>query len=891
MSNASLATPNRLFTGSSKSLFRYYVLGVGIATLLFVLLVSHADRRMLAEQERIFTEAQSLQTYLVRQSLEEHLDGLISQSGGLAKYSFTEFANGLTSRDSVLSLMRIEQEMNFEYLAHVYLDAPGHEVFGSFAQGAAANLEETIRTWSVDAWPRLSEGFTQVRFTVSADVAAADRRAMGLLFPVFAGNSLHGVLAVAVNLAPVIERIIEPMHSGASGAGLLLDGEGTVLYAPESRRIGDNVLEGQGADRSDRLRVDRRILSESSGTDSCRDGDRRMLVAWHAARAAGRKLVVVLEAPDSEIHAAVSSWRTMRLFLSLALALILLACTIVLFLTRQRILENGTRILSDEVARRTAELRQEVERRREREEALAASEARQRVILESLPDIVFLVDGEGRLLFVNAAAAATVGRKAEELTGRLDGELFGAEESGRSLPRIRQVLETGIPYHEEHAMTIPGRGEAWMDADLLPMKDASGKVLAVLGIAREITARKKAEKEKSLLETRMRWAQKLESLGSLAGGIAHDFNNMLMTIRANAEMARQDVPAGSPTHAALLEIETVAQRASQLSAQMLAYAGKGRRTREPLALSETVRAMDAVLRASVPKKTELHYDLAEGLPAVLADPQQIRQVLINLVVNASEAMEDGAGTVRIATGEAVYDRRTLAAGRGAAEPQEGRYAFLEVRDTGSGMDAAVQERIFDPFFSTKFTGRGLGLPAVLGIVHGHKGTILIDSAPGKGTTIRVLLPAAPAAADAAKDAPPGEAWKGGGTVLLVDDEEPVRRLCRRMLERLGFEVLEAPNGREALSIYGRKGAGIRCVVLDMAMPVMDGEETLAELHRLDGNVRVILSSGYDSRELASRGASGGVAAFLQKPYGMAGLKDALYAALERARESVPAKPA
>ena len=373
--------------------------------------------------------------------------------------------------------------------------------------------------------------------------------------------------------------------------------------------------------------------------------------------------------------------------------------------------------------------------------------------------------------------------------------------------------------------------------------------------------------EQRNLEQQVLHTQKLESLGVLAGGIAHDFNNLLTGILGNADLALAELSPVAPARESLEAIETVARRAAELCRQLLAYSGKGRFLVQPLDLQELVQEMGHLLSVSTSKKVVLKYHFGKDLPVIEADATQMRQTIMNLILNASEAIADRSGVISVTTGlahcEAAYLRTCFA----ADNIQPGDFVYVEVADTGHGMDRATQDRIFDPFFTTKFTGRGLGLAAVLGIVRGHKGAIKVHSEVGRGTTFRLLFPAAQAqASEVASTTDNVRAWKGHGHVLVVDDEETVRNLTRRMLERAGFTVLAAEDGRHAVEIFKRVMAEVDLVILDLTMPHLDGEACFRELRLMKPEIKVILSSGYNEQDVVNLFAGKGLAGFIQKPY-------------------------
>jgi len=383
----------------------------------------------------------------------------------------------------------------------------------------------------------------------------------------------------------------------------------------------------------------------------------------------------------------------------------------------------------------------------------------------------------------------------------------------------------------------------------------------------DINERKWAEDKRLQLERHMQQTQKLESLGVLAGGIAHDFNNLLTIILGNASLALDELPPNSPAHDGLRAIEKTSLRAAELCRQMLAYSGKGRFVIEDILLDDLIGEMISLFKASISKKAILNLNLKESLPSMRGDPSQIRQVVMNLVINASEAIGEQSGVVTISTGIMECTRDYLSEAYLNENLSEGTYIWLEISDTGSGMDYETQQRIFEPFFTTKFTGRGLGLSAVLGIVRGHRGALRVYSEPGQGTTFKVLFPIAQKKRKSVvqPNIKPSE-WRGVGTVLLVDDEESVRSLGTRMLERIGFQSLVATDGQEALELYEARSKDIVLVLLDLTMPCMDGEEAFQHLRKINSKVRVVMTSGYTETEIAPRFAGKRLCGFLQKPY-------------------------
>jgi CheY-like chemotaxis protein len=369
-------------------------------------------------------------------------------------------------------------------------------------------------------------------------------------------------------------------------------------------------------------------------------------------------------------------------------------------------------------------------------------------------------------------------------------------------------------------------------------------------------------------------AQKLESLGVLAGGIAHDFNNILMAILGNAELGLMRIQPESPAVINLKMIEEAASRAADLAGQMLAYSGKGKFVIEPLNINRILEEMVHMLEVSISKKAVLRFNLTPDLPAVNADATQLRQVILNLIINASDAIGERSGVIAITTGGMECDKSYLQNIWLENNLHEGFYLYLEISDTGCGMNQETLTKIFDPFFTTKFTGRGLGLAALLGIVKGHKGAIRVYSEPGKGTSFKILLPASDRRAVKSSDAACPDGWRGHGTVLLADDEESVCNVGAEMLKELGFTPITAKDGREALTFF-KETPDIAAVILDLTMPHLDGEQCFRELRKFKPNVKVIISSGYNEQVVTEKFIGKGLAGFLQKPFRFSSLRKAL----------------
>jgi PAS domain S-box-containing protein len=505
-----------------------------------------------------------------------------------------------------------------------------------------------------------------------------------------------------------------------------------------------------------------------------------------------------------------------------------------------------------------------IERKRS-EEALRESEARYRNLVERASDGI-VTASEGYIWFANQTIADMLGVTPQDMEGQPFQQFFAPSQReivySRHMRRLQgeelpSVYETLLLHHDGHE--VP----AELSASVL-MEGGKPSIVALL---RDISERKRIEEERLLLEHQIQHSQKLESLGVLAGGIAHDFNNLLMGILGNAGLALMELPTESPVRRTLERLETAALRAAELTNQLLAYSGRGKFVIEPVNVNVLIEEMVNLLQAAVPKNVVLRLDLARNIPVIEGDATQLRQVVMNLIMNAAEAIGDRSGAITVSSGVTAVDKAYLAGTYLDEDMPEGLYSYVEISDTGCGMDEKTRLRIFDPFFTTKFTGRGLGLAAVLGIVRGHKGTLKVYSEPQRGSTFKILLPAIGEVAPgihAAGEA--GPATAGSGVILVVDDEETVRTVARIALEKAGFRVLTAVDGREALELFHREPGLIDLVLLDMTMPHLSGEEAFRELRRMRQDVRVILSSGYNEMDAVSKFAGKGLAGFIQKPY-------------------------
>ena len=432
-----------------------------------------------------------------------------------------------------------------------------------------------------------------------------------------------------------------------------------------------------------------------------------------------------------------------------------------------------------------------------------------------------------------------------------------ADDRERVIATVNSAITRRSDFEMEFRFMRPAGEVRWMLARGHVYADTTDAAVRIAGVAMDIT-------ERRALEEKVRHSAKLESLGVLAGGIAHDFNNLLTGILGNASLLRQMLPQGNAS-TLLLNVIRAAERAGQLSRQMLAYSGRGHFSVQPLDISRQVREFVTFLETTIAKNVALRLRVADSLPMIEGDEGQLQQVIMNLVVNASEAIGERDGWVEVSTRVERIESPLVSDLLPSQELAPGNYVVLQVADNGCGMDDATRAKIFDPFFTTKFTGRGLGLAAVLGIIRGHRGTVRVVSHPGVGTCFQVYFPASTRTIEHALSSLSNDPIHGSGTVLVVDDEEIVRMAARTVLESFGYTVLEAENGREAVRVYERHLGEVTVVLLDMTMPVMSGVETLQHIQKLDGEAVVIATSGYNESE-AMQIFGSSIAGFIQKPF-------------------------
>ncbi|MFP6684926.1 MAG: response regulator [Polyangiaceae bacterium] len=482
-----------------------------------------------------------------------------------------------------------------------------------------------------------------------------------------------------------------------------------------------------------------------------------------------------------------------------------------------------------------------------------------RRVVDGAPIVLWAIDTDGIFTLSVGAALAGLGLKPGQVVGQSAFELYAA------VPGILEDLHRGLKGEEFES--VNEAADRVFDSRYSPLRAPDGKVTGLLGVSTDITERHMAEQEKQRMQEQLLQAQKLESVGLLASGIAHDFNNLLMSMLGNVSLVRSKLGSTNPVDDHMEMIEVAAKRATELTRQLLAYAGRSPLTQQAVDLNSLVRETHDLLLTAVKQNATVNLDLMSQLPPVRGDRAQLQQVLMNLITNATEAIEHDHGRIDIRTRLLTMPSDEMADTLIGTDTPPGSYVAVEVDDNGRGMDDDTSQRMFDPFFSTKSAGSGLGLAALQGIVRSHSGVLAVDSSPGVGTKIRVLLPSTEH-----EDTLPDESASNTipeiphGTILVVDDQALVRYTVVSLLRFAGCKVLEASSGREALSMVEEHGDAIGGILLDMRMPGMNGQETLFALQKIAPHLRVVMTSGHGAEGAIAQLVAEGAVGYLHKPY-------------------------
>ena len=518
------------------------------------------------------------------------------------------------------------------------------------------------------------------------------------------------------------------------------------------------------------------------------------------------------------------------------------------------------------------------------QDELRRSEEKFRKLTETAPDWIWEMNLDGKVLYSNPAVEQVTGYKAEDLINKMVPEFIHPDNIGDLKTLISKCIRTRSGWHGHIGYWIHKDGSIRvLEAGGVPLLDENNGVIGFRGIARDITERKQLELEKLEVQQKLLHAQKLESLVVMAGGIAHDFNNLLMGIMGNLELVMSDPYIDPVTRQRLESALRASERSAELSTKMLIYSGSGAHIPADIDLKKLLSEMKPDLEQSLTGSATLHMNIDNDLPSIRGDAGHIKRLITNLVTNAWEALGDLPGHITVTASYMDCDESYLSQSSFKATPIPGKYVYIQVSDDGCGMEDEAVERIFDPFFTTKFWGRGLGMSEVLGMVKGHGGAIHVESSVGRGTTVRVLLPAAAEHVRAipakkgveAHEALTSQSSSAKKTILVLDDEDLVRDMVMERLDILGYESLAAVDGEQGVEIYKRRINEIDMVLMDFMMPRMNGVEAFEQLLKIDPNVKVILSSGYTEETVGKMFADRKPDGILHKPYGLDTLKQHL----------------
>jgi PAS domain S-box-containing protein len=513
----------------------------------------------------------------------------------------------------------------------------------------------------------------------------------------------------------------------------------------------------------------------------------------------------------------------------------------------------------------TSHFQHTLNKRRLADKALMESEAKYRSIVEGLEEGYFEIDLDGNLTFFNDPLCKILDYERSDLEGKNIRKFTSAATIRKMDETYDQVKKSGDPIRvtDYDAIDKDGR-EIALELTASLLRDTGGAPMGFRGVLRDVSNRKEAEAEKKKLEVQVQQAQKMESIGTLAGGIAHDFNNILMGIQGNASLMAIKTDAGHPSYEKIKNIETYVENGTELTRQLLGFARRGKYHAITTDINDVIEK-SAGMFGRTKKEIRIQMDLVPEIWTVEVDRGQIEQALLNLYVNAWQAMPDG-GSLSLKTENIVLGADFI--NSQSYQVEAGNYIKISVTDTGSGIDQQTQARIFEPFFTTKEMGRGtgLGLASVYGIIKNHGGYINVSSDTGQGTTFSIYLPASAKAVQPEVRTVTPTVVTGNGTILLIDDEKMIIDVGQELLQELGYDVLTARSGKAAVEIYRQKSTRIDLVIMDLIMPGMSGSETYDRLKEINTHVKVLLSSGYSINGQAAKIMERGCDGFIQKPF-------------------------
>ncbi|MDD5286252.1 MAG: PAS domain S-box protein [Desulfuromonadaceae bacterium] len=545
--------------------------------------------------------------------------------------------------------------------------------------------------------------------------------------------------------------------------------------------------------------------------------------------------------------------------------------------------EESLREQNDELQVTEEMLRRQVYDYETSQKLLKESEERLRIIFETSESGIILVSPQGVIDFANRRMAEIFGMPLQELIGSSYPDHLHESEKQVGDERMRQLMKGEIQSVtlDRRYIRMDGTG-FWGHLSGRRLQNPDGSFRALVGIISDVSELKKAEEDRLQLQQQLHQAQKLESLGILAGGIAHDFNNILTVIMGQCYMGREYMLSNEEYKTIFRQIENAGNRAADLCRQMLTYAGRAESVRSRFSLRLLLEEVVKLLQSAIKKNVTIELDLKPDIPEIYGDIGQVQQILMNLIINAAEAIDDDNGTIRVLLEKIIIAEDQTEADRFGTVISAGSYALLEVTDTGCGMEEETEKRIFEPFYTTKFTGRGLGMSAICGIIKSHNATLQLTTKPGVGTTFKVCFPVALSIGGPEIAETEQRLYRqAGGTILLVEDEETIRNIGAVLLEALGFSALTAEHGREAVEIFRERGGEIDVILLDLIMPVMGGVEAYRELRKITPATPIIICSGYDVEQVSEVLENDEQAGFLQKPYNPDELREMMMRMLDR----------
>jgi PAS domain S-box-containing protein len=499
--------------------------------------------------------------------------------------------------------------------------------------------------------------------------------------------------------------------------------------------------------------------------------------------------------------------------------------------------------------------------------SLRESEAHLRTLIDTIPDLVWLKDPDGVYLSCNSKFEHFFGAKESDIVDKTDYEFVDKELADFFREKDKAVMDAKKPILNEEEIRYADDGHREvLETIKTPMYNSEGKLIGVLGIARDITERKKAEEEKTKLKSQLQQAQKMESIGTLTGGIAHDFNNILGIIVGNTGLALDDIPKWNSAYSSLEEIKKASLRAKNIVKQLLSFSRKTDQKLQPIQIALVIKDALKFLRSTIPTTINIHRNIQATDETILANPTQINQIIMNLCINASHAMEQTGGDLTIAVEKIALDDNSA---RDYPGLKRGNHVKIMISDTGPGIDPEIINQIFDPYFTTKEVGKGsgMGLAVVHGIVKSHSGAITVDSNPGKGAEFIMLFPLTtekPMVEDKTTQDIPG----GDETILFVDDEKSIVKMVQRMFERLGYKVETATTPQEALERFSLNPEHFDLVITDMTMPQMTGVKLSEKLRNIRKDIPIIVCTGYSTLVDEEKAKELGLAAFIMKPINM-----------------------